>query len=469
MMNSTIYDLAIIGGGPGGYVAAIRAAQLGMKTALIEKADLGGVCLNWGCIPTKALLRSTEILSLLKESQQYGISCENINYDLAAIVKRSRSISQQLKSGVKHLLMKNKVTIFEASATIASTDNNLITLHLSNDNNSNDTSLIAKKTIIATGASARELDIFPKDCENIWTYKQALVPKSLPKKMVILGAGVIGIEFASIYNALGSEVHILETADKILASQDDDVITHVNKALSNDGIKIYTKTSIKQVHQNPDKTWNIDLSDSTINDADVVLVAIGVAGNSKDLGLEKTSVHVEKSFIKTNQFCATDHQNIYAIGDVAGAPCLAHKASREAIICVEHIAGLKPQPIKSDDIPACVYSHPQIASIGLTESAAKSMGYEVNIGHFPTLANGKALAMGYKDGFTKVIFEKSTGELLGAHMVGSDVPELIQGFGIAKNLETSEQDLINTIFAHPTLSETMHESVLSAYKKAIHF
>lgn len=468
-MNSTTYDLAVIGGGPGGYVAAIRAAQLGMKTALIEKSDLGGVCLNWGCIPTKALLRSTEVLSLLKDSQQYGISCENINYDLSNIVKRSRSISNQLKSGVKHLLIKNKVTIFEANATIANTDNNLITLNLSSDNDSDGTSITAKKTIIATGASARNLDIFPNHCENIWTYKQALIPKSLPKKMVIIGAGVIGIEFASIYNTLGSEVHIVEAADKILATQDDDVITHVSKALTNDGIKIYTKASIKQAQQNHDTTWNIELNDTKINDIDIVLVAIGVAGNSNHLGLEKTGVCIEKSFIKTNQFGATDHHNIYAIGDIAGAPCLAHKATREAIICVEHIAGLKPQPINKDDIPACVYSHPQIASIGLTESAAKNMGYEVNIGHFPTLANGKALAMGYKDGFTKVIFDKNTGELLGAHMVGSDVPELIQGFGIAKNLETTEQDLMNTIFAHPTLSETMHESVLNAYKKAIHF
>lgn len=468
-MNSTIYDLAIIGGGPGGYVAAIRAAQLGMKTALIEKADLGGVCLNWGCIPTKALLRSTEVLSLLKDSQQYGISCENIHYDLGNIVKRSRSISQQLKSGVKHLLIKNKVTIFESEATIVNTDNNLITLNLSSDTNSNDTSIIAKKTIIATGASAKDLGVFPKDCENVWTYKQALVPKSLPKKMVIIGAGVIGIEFASIYNTLGSEVHIVEAADKILASQDDDVIAHVSKALTNDGIKIYTKKNIKQAYQNHNKTWNIELSETTINDADVVLIAIGVAGNTNHLGLEKTEVRIEKSFVKTNQFCATEQQNIYAIGDVAGAPCLAHKASREAIICVEHIAGLNPQPIKSNDIPACVYSHPQIASIGLTELAAKNMGYEVNIGHFPTLANGKALAMGYQDGFTKVIFDKNTGELLGAHMVGNDVPELIQGFGIAKNLETTEQELMNTIFAHPTLSETMHESVLSAYKKTIHF
>lgn len=466
-MNSKVYDLTVIGGGPGGYVAAIRAAQLGMKTALVEMSDLGGVCLNWGCIPTKSLLRSTEVLSLLKNSKEYGVNCDNVGYDLNAIVQRSRNISKQLNAGVKHLLNKNGVDIYQARATIDKATNSQVVLQLE-DNVLNKSKLIAKKLIVATGASARNMDIFPYANKSIWSYREALNPKSLPKKMAIIGAGVIGIEFASIYNDLGAEVHVLESANRILMSQDEDVSSYVNKSLSGQGIKFYTDCSIKNAKQSGNEKWHIELDNQVISDFDVVLVAIGVQGNSENLGLENVGINVNKSFIETGKYGVTSHPSIFAIGDVAGAPCLAHKASREAIVCVEYINGLDPAPIDTENIPACIYSKPQIASIGLTEAAALEKGFKLKVGKFPIMANGKALAMGYKEGFTKVVFDAKTGELLGAHMVGDEVPELIQGFGIAKNLETTEQDLMNTIFAHPTLSEIIPEAVLDAYDKAIH-
>lgn len=467
-MNSKTYDLIVIGGGPGGYVAAIRAAQLGMKTALVEMADLGGVCLNWGCIPTKAFLRSTEVLSLLRNSKEFGVSCYNVSYDLKAVVQRSRDISNKLNSGVKHLLNKNGVDIYHARAKINHASNNQITLQLES-NSSGELKLDAKKVIIATGAAAKKLSMFPDKSESVWSYREALIPKSIPKKMVIIGAGVIGIEFASIYNAFGAEVHVIESADRILTSQDAEVSKYVNKSLVSQGIKVYTSCSIKNAQQSANDQWQLELDNQVINDINVVLVAIGVHGNTENIGLENVGVNVNQSFIQTGIYGETSNSGVYAIGDVAGAPCLAHKASREAIICVEHISGLSPEPINSQNIPACIYSTPQIASIGLTEAEALQQGYKLKVGRFPIMANGKALAMGYKEGFTKVIFSAETGELLGAHMVGNEVPELIQGFGIAKNLETTEQDLMNTIFAHPTISEIIPESVLEAYGKAIHF
>jgi len=459
------YDVAIIGGGPGGYVAAIRSAQLGLKTVVIEKEHLGGVCLNWGCIPTKALLRSSELYHTLGHAADFGLKAEKLSFDLKAIVERSRKVSSQLAGGIGHLMKKNKVHVIEATAKLAG--NGKI------DTTSKDgkTSQIqAKNIIIATGARARQLPGLESDGKLIWTAKEAMVPDTMPKSLLIVGSGAIGIEFASFYRSLGAEVTVVEIMDRILPAEDAEISALAQKNFEKQGIKILTKTGVKKLDKDKNSvTATLETNGKEENlKIDRVIIAAGIVGNVENLGLEKTKVKIEKSHILNNEFCETDEKGIYAIGDVAAAPWLAHKASHEAIIVVEKIAGKNPHPIKKDNIPGCTYSMPQIASVGLSEEKAKALGREIKVGRFPFMGNGKAIALGEPDGLIKTIFDAKTGELLGAHMIGAEVTELIQGFVIAKTLEATEEDLMHTIFAHPTLSEMMHESVLAAFGRAIH-
>jgi len=463
-MTTQNYDLVIIGGGPGGYVAAIRAAQLGLRVCLVEREHLGGICLNWGCIPTKALLKSSEVNNLIKKSEDYGIKVDKISYDLAKIVDRSRKVSAQLSSGISHLMKKNKINVIMGEAKISSPGRIEII-----DNAQN--AIEAKHIIIATGARARVLPGFEPDGKYMMTYKEAMVPNSLPKELLVVGSGAIGIEFASFYSNLGSKVTVLEIIDRILPVEDHEVSEFMKKSLTSKGIKIHTKSkliAVKKLDNTVEAEIEID-GKKEIKSFDAIIMAVGIAGNIENIGLEKTKIRSEKGHIVTNEWCETDEKGIYAIGDVAGAPWLAHKASHEAIICVEKIAGVKGvKPLKKNLVPGCTYSMPQVASVGLTEEKAKELGYKIKIGRFPFIANGRAIALGETDGFVKTIFDEKTGELLGAHMVGHEVTEMIQGYVIAMNLEATEEDLMHTIFPHPTLSEMMHESVLNAFGKALH-
>ena len=455
------YDIAVIGGGPGGYVAAIRAAQLKKKVILIEKEHLGGVCLNWGCIPTKSLLKSAEVFEYIKHAKDYGVDTGSAKIDIKKIVECSREISNKLAGGVKMLLKKNKVTVIDGVAKLEA--NKVINI---NDN----LKIKADNIIIATGARARVLKGFEPDGKQIWTSKEAMIPQQVPKSMIIVGSGAIGIEFASFYNAIGVDVTVIETHSKILPVEDIEISNLAHKSFEKKGIKIITNAKlIKQTKSKDGLEVELEIAGKTQKlQAEILLMAVGIVANTENLGLEKTKVKVENGYIVANGLMQTAEAGIYAIGDVAGVPCLAHKASHEGIIAAESIAGLKPHAINKHNIPGCTYSSPQIASVGLTEEAAKALDYELKIGRFPFMANGKALVGGDAEGLIKTIFDAKTGELLGAHMIGSEVTELIQGYVVSKNLEGTELDLINTIFPHPTLSEMMHESVLAAYDRAIH-
>jgi dihydrolipoamide dehydrogenase len=459
----TKFDLVVIGGGPGGYVAAIRASQLGLSTALVEKEHLGGICLNWGCIPTKALLRTAEIKTLINHAAEYGLNVGPVTVDLKAVVDRSRKISAQLAGGIKHLLKKNKVTVFEGHARLQG--GGKITVATS----TTPQEISASHIILATGASPRSLHGIEPDGKLIWTARHAMTPEALPKSLLVIGSGAIGIEFASFYRTLGSEVTVVELQKRILPQEDEEISTFAQKAFEKQGIRFLLGTSVEKITK--DKNSVKVMLQGTEETVDRVILAVGIIGNTADLGLEKTKVKVERGQIVVNEWSQTDEPGVYAIGDVAGPPWLAHKASHEGIICVEKIAGLPHvHPLNARNIPGCTYSLPQIASIGLTEAQARASGYDdLKVGRFPYKANGKALALGETEGLIKTIFDAKTGALLGAHMIGAEVTELIQGFGIAKTLETTEAELMHTVFPHPTLSEMMHESVLDAYNQAIHF
>jgi dihydrolipoyl dehydrogenase len=465
-MAETSFDLIVIGGGPGGYVAAIRAAQLGMSTAVVEREHLGGICLNWGCIPTKALLRSAEINHLLHHLDEFGFTAKDVSFDLGKIVKRSRRVARRLSGGIKHLLGKNKVTVFDGQGALAGPGRVAVT-----KDGAAVAELSAKHIILATGARARALPGLEPDGKLIWTYREAMVPDTMPKSLLVVGSGAIGIEFASFYRDLGAEVTVVEVLDRVLPVEDEEISALAHKAFAADGMTIHVGATVKSLKTGADNvTATIETADG-VQDAtfDRVVLAVGIVGNVEDIGLEGTGVKIDRTHIEINQWCETGEPGVYAIGDLTGPPWLAHKASHEGVICVEHIAGLDAHPLDVTRIPGCTYCRPQIASIGMTEQAAREQGRAVRIGRFPYAGNGKAVAMGETDGLIKTIFDAATGELLGAHMIGAEVTELIQGFAIARGLETTEAELMATVFPHPTLSEMMHESVLDAYGRVIHF
>lgn len=470
MANQNQYDVVVIGGGPGGYVAAIRASQLGMRAAVVEKEHLGGICLNWGCIPTKALLRAAELRHNLEHLSDYGIEITgNITVDLEKVVKRSRGVAARLSSGVAHLLKKNKVDVVEGTATLRgkSADKHIIAIA-----GAKISELHAKHVIIATGARARQIPNMEADGHQIVTYRDAMVPKTMPKSLIVVGSGAIGIEFASFYRDMGVDVTVVEAMDRILNAEDAEISNMAHKAFEKRGMTILTSAKLQKLEKTPQSvTATIEQQGKMQQiSAERVIMAIGIVGNSENLGLEGTKVKLDRGHIVTDGYGATGEAGIYAIGDVTGAPWLAHKASHEGIICVEKIAGASDvHKIADNTVPGCTYCRPQIASVGLTEAQAKDKGHTVKVGRFPFLANGKAIALGDDEGMIKTIFDEKTGELLGAHMIGPEVTEMIQGYAIARTLETTEAELMQTIFPHPTLSEAMHESVLDAYDRAIHF
>ena len=463
-MSQNDFDVVVIGAGPGGYVAAIRSAQLGLKTAIVEREHMGGICLNWGCIPTKAMLRSAEIFHLMHRANEFGLTAEQISFDLDAVIKRSRGISKQLNQGVTHLLKKNKVKSFIGEATILKKGK----IKVSKDKKSEE--LSTDNIIIASGARARELPGLEADGEVVWTYKHALTPARMPKKLLVIGSGAIGIEFASFYNTLGADTTVIELVDRILPAEDAEVASFAHKQFLKQGMKILTRASVKK-NELKNNIANIQIEhDGKIitEQFDTVISAVGIVGNIEELGLDKLPIKTEKSHIKTDSKCSVGIEGIYAIGDVAGAPWLAHKASHEGVMVAELIAGKDVHAVDPSSIAGCTYCNPQIASVGLTEEDAKEKGLNIKVGRFPFIGNGKAIALGEQEGLIKTIFNAETGELLGAHMVGAEVTELIQGYVLGQKLETTEEDLISTVFPHPTLSEMMHESVLDAYDRAIH-
>ena len=466
-MADQAFDLIVLGGGPGGYVAAIRASQLGLKAAVVERDHLGGICLNWGCIPTKALLRSSEINHLLHNLKEYGFAADNIRFDLGAIVKRSRGVAKQLSSGVAHLLKKNKVTVFDGAGKLAGKG----TVTVEKDGKPVAT-LKAPHIILATGARARQLPGIETDEKLIWSYRGAMVPAAMPKSLLVIGSGAIGIEFASFYRGLGAEVTVVEVMDRVLPVEDEEISAFARKSFEKQGMKIITSASVKAVKKGADSvTVTIEAAGKSQDiTVDRVISAVGIVGNVEGLGLEGTGVKVERTHVVTDEWARTGEPGVYAIGDLAGPPWLAHKASHEGVICVEKIAGVAGvHPIDWSNVPGCTYCRPQVASVGLTEARAKAAGHEVKVGRFPFIGNGKAIAMGEPEGMVKTIFDAKTGELLGAHMIGAEVTEMIQGYTIARTLESTEAELMHTIFPHPTISESMHEAVLDAYKRVIHF
>ena len=463
-MAAPSFDLIVIGSGPGGYVAAIRAAQLGMNVAVVEREHLGGICLNWGCIPTKAMLRSSEVFHLMERAKEFGLKADGIGYDLDAVVKRSRNVAKQLSGGVGHLLKKNKIKVIMGEATLAGKGK----VSVKTDKGAEE--LTAPNIILATGARARELPGLEADGKMVWTYKYALQPVHMPKKLLVIGSGAIGIEFASFYNTLGADTTVVEVMDRVLPVEDAEISAFAKKAFEKQGMKIMQKAMVKQLDRGKDKvTAHIEVGGKVEkHDFDTVISAVGIVGNVENLGLEALGVKIDRTHVVTDAYCRTGVDGLYAIGDIAGAPWLAHKASHEGVMVAELIAGLHAHPVKPETIAGCTYCHPQVASVGYTEAKAKELGYDVKVGRFPFIGNGKAIALGEEGGMIKTVFDAKTGELLGAHMVGAEVTELIQGYVVGRQLETTEEDLMNTVFPHPTLSEMMHESVLDAYDRVIH-
>jgi len=464
-MAAQSFDVIVIGAGPGGYVAAIRASQLGLKVAIVEREHLGGICLNWGCIPTKALLRSAEVFHLMHRAKEFGLKADGIGYDLPAVVARSRAVAKQLSGGIGHLMKKNKVTVFMGAATLPKKG----TVSVKTDKGTEE--LTAKSIILATGARARELPGLEADGDLVWSYKHALVASRMPKKLLVIGSGAIGIEFASFFNTLGADTTVVEVMDRILPVEDAEISAFAKKQFVKQGMKILEKAAVKKLDRKPGQgvTAHIEQDGKvTTQDFDTVISAVGIVGNVENLGLEALGVKIDRTHVVTDEYCRTGVEGLYAIGDIAGAPWLAHKASHEGVMVAELIAGGHPHPIKPNSIAGCTYCHPQVASVGLTEAKAKEAGYTVKVGRFPFIGNGKAIALGEQEGMVKTVFDAKTGELLGAHMVGAEVTELIQGYVVGRSLETTEEDLMNTVFPHPTLSEMMHEAVLDAYGRALH-
>ena len=464
-MAGQSFDVVVIGAGPGGYVAAIRASQLGQKVAIIERENLGGICLNWGCIPTKALLRSAEVFHLMHRAKEFGLSVQGVSYDLEAVVARSRGVAKQLSGGIGHLMKKNKITVFMGAATLPKAG----VVSVKTDKGVEE--LTAKAIILATGARARELPGLEADGDLVWTYRHALQPKRMPKKLLVIGSGAIGIEFASFFNTLGADVTVCEVMDRVLPVEDAEISAFAKKAFVKQGMKILEKTTVKKLDRKPGVGVTAHLEDAkgTVTvEFDTVISAVGIVGNVEGLELEALGVKIDRTHVVTDEFCRTGVPGLYAIGDIAGAPWLAHKASHEGVMVAELIAGGHPHPIKPGSIAGCTYCHPQVASVGMTEAKAVEAGYQVKVGRFPFIGNGKAIAMGETEGMVKTVFDAKTGELLGAHMVGAEVTEMIQGYVIGRSLETTEEDLMNTVFPHPTMSEMMHEAVLDAYGRALH-
>jgi dihydrolipoamide dehydrogenase len=458
------FDMIVIGAGPGGYVAAIRGAQLGLKVCVIERENLGGICLNWGCIPTKTMLRSAEVFHLMHRAKEFGLSAESINFDLDAVIKRSRGVAGQLSDGIGHLLKKNKCTVVMGEATITARGKvSVKTGKVLEEFTSNN-------IVVATGARARELPGLEADGDLVWTYRAALEPVRMPKKLLVIGSGAIGIEFASFYNTLGADTTVIEVMDRVLPVEDAEISAFAKKSFVKQGMKIMEKAMVKKLDRGKGKvTAHIEISGKIEKmEFDTVISAVGIVGNIEGLGLEEVGVELDRTHVVTDEFCRTGVDGIYAIGDIAGAPWLAHKASHEGTMVADLIAGKAVHPVKPETIAGCTYCHPQVASVGYTEAKAKELGYNIKVGRFPFIGNGKAIALGEVEGMVKTIFDSKTGELLGAHMIGAEVTELIQGYVIGRKLETTEEDLMETVFPHPTLSEMMHESVLDAYDRVIH-
>ena len=466
-MADQAFDIIVVGGGPGGYVAAIRAAQLGKKTALVEREHLGGICLNWGCIPTKALLRTSEINHLLHHLDEFGLSAENPKFDLEKVVKRSRGVAKQLSGGVAHLLRKNKVTVIDGAGKLAGKGR----VAVEKDGKPVGT-LTAPHIILATGARARSLPGIEPDGKLIWTYKEAMVPPAMPKSLLVIGSGAIGIEFASFFLNMGAAVTVVEVMDRVLPVEDAEISALARKSFEKQGMKILTGAAVKGIKKGTDSvTVTVEAGGKSQEiTVDRVISAVGIVGNVENIGLEGTGVKVDRTHVLTDGYGRTGEPGVYAIGDLTGPPWLAHKASHEGVICVEKIAGVADvHPLDVSNIPGCTYCRPQVASVGMTEARAKEAGHEVRVGRFPFIGNGKAIALGEPEGLIKTVFDAKTGELLGAHMIGAEVTEMIQGYVIARTLEATEVELMHTVFPHPTISEAMHESVLDAYGRAIHF